>query len=241
MKKLSKVTEFIKRHLIIISTVAAVLLISVGVVYSSFDNPPPAESPPPVTPPAEQPAPPTESKPPPAPAPAPPPPTFEQKIKNFTESIFDVCDTGESKEITLVFTEIEVNEQTAKLLAHIDIPADIPLEIEAVDIDFQAANKVLTESKSIIYDKFHVTIKAQVSVEEGEPEVEVTSISFGFIPLPKPLRDRIVALGMEKVDAVQAQLTQAGAGCNGKVDLEFTNINIQESNITISVLIKPRA
>ncbi len=241
MLRFSKIKEFIKRHLVITSTVTVLLILSVGVAYPILNNPTPAEPAPQVTAPVEQPAPPVESKPP--PAPAPPPPTFEQKIENFNEAIAEVFDTGERKEITLAFTEAEVNEQAAKLLAHIEMPADIPLEIEAVDIDFQADNKVITEARSIIYDRFKVTIKAkaQVSIEEGEPEVEVTSISFGFVPLPKSLRDRIVALGMQKVDAVQAQLTRAGAGGNGKVDLEFTNINIQESNISATLLVKPGA
>lgn len=165
----SKVKNFIKIHLVITSTVTVLLLISAGIAYSLLNNPTPPEPALEVKAPVEQPALPVESKLPPAPAPASPPPTFKHKIETFSEAIAEVRDTGESKEITLAFTETEVNERAAKLLAHIGIPSDIPLKIEAVDIDCQAANKVLTEARSIIYDRFKVTIKAkaQVSVEES--------------------------------------------------------------------------
>ena len=228
-----------KSHPIIITTVAVAVLILVGVSYSLLNKPSPTEPPPQVTPSIEQPAPPRESKPP----PVQPPPSFEQKIENLKTAIADVCATGEIKEVTMVFSETEANNQAAKLLAQTKIPEDIPLEIESVRIDFQSDNNVLTEARSVIYDSLKVTIKvkAKVGIKEGKPEVEVTSISFGFIPLPKPLKDRIVDLGMQKLDALQAQLTETGLDCNGKVDLQFTDINIEQDKVTITLIIKPRA
>ena len=99
---------------------------------------------------------------------------------------------------------------------------------------------MLTEAKSVIYDRFKVTIKvkAEVGILDGEPEVEVTSISFGFIPMPGILKDRIVDMGMQKVDAVKNQLTGAGTDWDGKVIVEFTDIDIEESKASITVAIK---
>ncbi|GAG18095.1 unnamed protein product, partial [marine sediment metagenome] len=187
MEWLSEVKESMKSHPIIISTVAIVVLILAGVSYSLLSKPSPTEPPPQVAPSIEQPAPSRESEPP----SVQPPLSFEQKMESLQKDIADVCATNESKEVTLVFSETEANNQAAKLLAQTEIPEDIPLEIESVYIDFQSDNNVLTEARSVIYNRFKVTIKvkAQVGIEDGKPEVKVTSISFGFVPLPKPLKD----------------------------------------------------
>jgi len=234
MKGLSKVKEFIKSRPILIGTGVAVLLILAGVSYPVLSNSSPAEPPPQIITSPKPPAPPPKSN--------PPPLSFEQKIENLKKIIADVCATGESKEITLVFTETEANNQAAKLVAQAEIPEDIPLDIESVHIDFQPDNNVLTEARSVIYNRFKVTIKikAMVDIEEGKPEVEVTSISFGFVPLPKPLKDKISDFITQKIDSLQS-LAEAELGGNGKIDLEFRNIKIQDSKVTITLLIKPRA
>lgn len=158
------------------------------------------------------------------------------------QAIADVCQSGESQKVTLVFTEAEANEQAAILLAQTEIPEDIPLEIESVHIDFQADNNVETEVKSVIYGiKATIKVKAQVSIKEGRPEVEITEVNLGFMPLPKPLKDKIIELVSQKIDALLNQLTETEIGCEGKVDLEFTNIDIQENQVTISIIVKPKA
>jgi len=238
MKGLPKVKEFMKSRPILISTiVVVVLLILAGVSYPVLSNPSSPEPPPQVATSPKPSTPPPKSKP-----PTENPLSFEQKIEKLKKAIADVCATGESKEVTLVFTETEANNQAAKLVAQVKIPEDIPLEIESVHIDFQPDNNVLTEARSAIYNKLKVTIKVKaiVGIEESKPEVEVTSISFGFVPLPKPLKDKISDFITQKIDAAQS-LAEAELGGGGKIDLEFRNIKIQESKVTITVLIKPRA
>ncbi len=234
-----------KSPLIIIITVVAALFSLAGAGYFLLSNPsqtelpqpstPPTEPPQPSTSPTEPPAPPRESKPP----PGQPPLTFEQKMESLREAIADVCATGESQEVTLVFTEAEANNQAAELLATAEIPMDIPLEIESVYIDFQSDNNVLTETRSVIYDRFEVTIKVitQVSIEEGKPQIEVTKVSFGVVPLPQLLKDQIVGLITQQIDDLLSQLTSPEIDCNGKVDLEFKDISIQEEKLTVTVLI----
>lgn len=227
------IKESRKSRLIIISIAVAVLLISAGVGYSFLSKSSPAK-PPQVTTPVQQPAPPPQVKPP----TEQPAPSFEQKIENLKKVIADVRTTGESKEVTMVFSETEANNQAAKLVAQTKIPKDIPLKIESIHIDFQSNNKVLTEAQSVIYDRFKVTIKAetQANIKKGRLDLEVTNISFGFVPLPNPLKDRIVELGRQKIDALQSQFAK-----DENIDLEFTNINIEGSKVTIKVIIKPGA
>ena len=206
-----------KSPLITIITVVAALFILSGAGYFLLSNPPPAEPPQPSTPPTEPPAPPRESKPP----PGQPPLTFEQRMESLGEAIADVCATGESQEVTLVFTEAEANNRAAEFLATAEIPMDLPLEIESVYIDFQSDNNVLTETRSVIYDRFEVTIKVitQVSIEEGKPQIEVTKVSFGVVPLPQLLKDRIVGLITQQIDDLLSQLTSPEIECNGKAGI----------------------
>jgi len=227
-----------KRPLVIISIAAVVLLILAGAGYFVWSNLFPPEPPPPGATLTAPPPPPKESKPPPPKKPA---PGLEEKVENFMQAIADVSATGKSKEVTLVFTEAEVNDQAAMLLTQVEIPGDIPLEIKGVHIDFQTDNNLVTEVETATYG-FEVTIKVKtkVGVKEGKPDVEITDVSFGFIPLPETLKDRIVDFLKQKIDDSLVQLTETGIGGNGKVNLEFKDINIQEEEMTITVIIKPK-
>ena len=237
--------------LIIIVTIVAVLLIASGVYYFILSKPsPPAEqptSPREIKPPTEQPTPPVETKPsterlaPPEESKPPteqPPLTFEQKIESLKQAVADVLATGEAREITLVITETEANDQAANLLPQAEIPGDIPLEIKGVRIDLQTGNNLLTEIEAVIYGfTGKIEVKSHVSIEEGRPAVEVTDVS---VPLPG-VKDKIAGLIEQKIEDLLSQLTETALGSDEEVDLEYKEINIQEEKVTITVLIKPRA
>ena len=241
-----------KSILIIISAAVALLLIAVGIIYATgylnFNIPPPTEPVPQQAPPAKQPVPAKESEAPteqPVPAKeseAPieqPPLTLEEKLEKLRKAIADVGATGESKEITLVFTETEANDLAETLLVQIEMPEDIPLQITKVHIDFQTGNNVVTEAETAASGlTITLKVKSHVSIEEGKPAVEVTDIN---LPLPKSLKDKITVLVREKTVALLDRLTQAELGDNEKVDLEYIDIDIQEEELTITLLIKPRA
>lgn len=239
-----------KKRLLIIGTAVVLLLIAAGVSYYFLSRAAPTDT---TTPkalpqvsattesfaPAEQSILPSkESQPLPKSSLTP----FEQKIESLKQAVADVCDSSERKALTLIFTETEVNDQASDHIKKIEIPADIPLELESIHLYLEPDNNVLIQARSVLYGKLKVTIKAtaQVSVEAGKPKVEITKVSFGFIPLPGILKDRIVGLATSKIDDLQKQITEADIGCNGKVGMEFTDITIQQDKLTISVLLKPR-
>ena len=228
----------LKSPLVIISITIAGLLVLAGASYFlgyfNFNIPPPPEPPPQGTP--AEPPPPRESE---LPT-RQPAPGVKEKIESLGQAIADVSTTGESKEVTLVFTEAEINEQASILLAQIEMPEDIRLEVKSVHIDLQTDNKLVTEVETVAYG-FEVTIKvkAQVGIKEGKPGVEITDINFGFIPLPGTVKDRITALITQNTDDLLVYLTESEIG-GGKVDFEFKDINIQQKEITIAIIIKPK-
>ena len=234
-----------------IGILAALLLIAAGIIYAAdylkSDIPPPtgrapqpappASEPPPKLPepeseaPPEQPAPPEESK-----APIEPQSlTMEQKIEKLRNAIAEVGATGESQEVTLLFTETEANAMAAVLLVQFEMPEDIPLQIENVNIDFQKENTVVTEAETALLT---LKVTSHVSIEEGKPAVEVTDIN---LPLPQSLKDQIAVLVREKTVALLDQLTRSALDNNGEVELEYTDIAIQEEDLTITLLLKPAA
>jgi len=217
---------------IIISIVLPLMVIAIGAWFFMSGSPPQPPSPPPTppaAPPAEQPA-------------QPPPLTFEQKINSLKQAIANVCATGESREITLTFTEAEANDQAAKLLATVEIPPDIPLEIERIHVDFQPGNNVAAEVKAAAYGfKPTIKVKAQVGIADGMPDVVITRVSFGFIPLPRLAKDKIVSLIGQEINNLQRQFTNGAMGYGGKVALEFTSINVQHEKATITLIVKPGA
>jgi flagellar basal body-associated protein FliL len=235
-----------KFAIIIIIAIVFVLIGGGYLVFSNFfssEPPPKDEAPtePPATPeatPTTPPAPPKESAPPPEPPPA---PSIEEKVVDFGQAVADVLASGESQEVTLVFTEAEVNEQATKLLAQVEIPEDIPLEIKSVHIDLQPGNNLLTEAETTILG-FGVTLKAnaQVSIREGKPKVDITKVSFGAIPIPGAIKDAVVGFITQQTDDLLVQLTKPAIDGDG-IDLEFQEINTQEDKVTITILVKKAA
>ena len=57
---------------------------------------------------------------------------------------------------------------------------------------------------------------------------------------PKPIKNNIVELISQKIDALLNQLTETETACKGKVDLEFTKIDIEENKLTTTVIVKPK-
>ena len=156
--------------------------------------------------------------------------------------VTDACRTSHSQQLTLSFTEAETNEQASEFLSRLTLPEDIPLEVESIRIDFRADNIAAAEAESLIYGNFKATIKATayVSIKNGRPDVELTKVSFGIIPLPKAARDKIIGLVPQKIEALLNYLTETEAECQGKVNLEFTAITINENSVTISVIASPK-
>ena len=240
-----------KSPLVITSITVAALLIIVGVGYFILSNLTPPELPTPSPAAAEPPPPPKENTPTPAPpAPVkeseppsnPPAPSFEEKIENFIQAIADVYATGESKEVTLVFTEAEINQQAGKRVTQFEMPGDIPLEVKSVHIDLQTDNNLVTEVGATSYGiEVTIDIKTKVGVKEGKPSVEVTDISSGNPLLDAILKDKFIELITQKTDDLLVQLIEGETGSSGKVDLEFTNITVQQEEITFTIIIKPIA
>ena len=232
--------------LIIITAIVFIIIGGGYIVFSNFfssEPPPKDEAPaePPATPDATlttPPAPPKESAPP--PPTEPPAPDYEEKVTDFRQAVADVLASGESQEVTLVFTEAEVNDQAAKLVAQMETPEDIPLEVKSVHIDLQPGNNLLTEAETAILG-FGVTLEvsSQVSISEGKPKVTTTDVSFGAIPIPVPgaVKDAVVEFITQRTDELMVQLTQTTVGGDG-IDFEFKEINTQEEKVTITVLIR---
>ncbi len=239
-----------KSPLVIISITVAALLIIVGVGYFILNNLSPPEPPPPSAPVTEPPPPPKESAPPEPPAPVkeseppakPPAPSFEEKIENFKQAIADVYASGASKEVTLVLTEAEINQQAGKRVTQFEMPGDIPLEVKSVHIDLQTDNNLVTKVGATSYGiEVTIDIKTKVGVKEGKPSVEVTDISSGNPLLDAVLKDKFIELIAQNTGDLLVQLIEGETGGAGKVDLVFTDINIQQEQMTFTIIIKPIA
>ncbi len=161
--------------------------------------------------------------------------SFEQEMEKLTETMTDVASTGESSEVSLVFSEETVNDKVAQSLIGTTINAGATMEVTAVDLDLQAGNIIEAELKGTTSFGFGVIIrvKAQVSIEAGKPVVEVIDAN-----VPK---DLIADAITEALDTLLIQLTRIGSGDDENVDIEFTDITIQDDELTLVVMIRPKA
>lgn len=166
------------------------------------------------------------------------PSTFEQKMENLRKVIADVSSTSEAQELTLVFTEAEVNEQAAKRLTSTEISEDLPMEINSVHVDLKTGNNIVAKIGAVIFGfTGTVKIESQVGIEDGKPVAEVTDVS---VPLPG-VKETISELAQQKIEELLDQLTGPELVGNEEVDLEYLEINTQEEDITIKLLAKPQA
>jgi hypothetical protein len=220
-----------KIFLIIISSIVALFLVTAGIFYIIGHDAAITEAPPPTTPASGSPGPAEE------PTPSPDKAPIETGIDGLNNVTAEVYATGEPREVVIVITETEANNKAAELLPTIEIPADIPLEIEGVHLDLQPDNIVLVEAQSTLFGRLKATIRAttQVSILEGKPQVEITKVSFGFVPVPQALKDKIVSLVTEEFDEFIAQIVTTGT--SGEVSLEFRDISIQQDDLTVTVVI----
>jgi hypothetical protein len=223
-----------KIFLIIIGSIIALFLITAGIFYAASRSAPITEAPPPATPPSAQPAPPEE------PAPADEAPV-QTGIDGFTDAAAEVYATGEPKELDIFITETEANQRAAGLVATLEIPPDIPLEIKSIHLDLQPDNIVLVEAPSTLFGRLSATVRVttRVSIEAGEPKVEITKISFGLIPVPQSLKDEIDSLITEKLGDFTAYLVASEVGGSGEVSVEFQDISIRQDDLTVSVVVRP--
>ncbi len=165
--------------------------------------------------------------------------TFDQKIEGLRQAIDQVCTTGLSQEVSLVFSEAEANEQAGKLLSTTEIETDIPLEVTGVKIYFEDDNRVKAEIKAVIYG-FKPTIKTETSVgiRDGEPEIEITRLSFGFLPLPGLVKDKVEQIIMQKIDELKTRYSGSQMGCDGKINFEFTDIGISQGEVSVTLTLR---
>ncbi len=167
---------------------------------------------------------------------------FEQKIEKLGEVIEGVSITGESRDVILVFTEAEANEQAVKLLSEIKIPEDIPLKVRGVSVDFQADNNVLTVVETTAFGfgflPAKIKVKSKVDSEAGELIVEVTEVNFWFVRLPGSLKDRVAGFIGQLIGDLLERFTKTES--SSKTTLEFDGINIQEERVTFRIRITPR-
>jgi hypothetical protein len=228
---------------IAIGAIVALLLVAGAAGYYFLTLLSPADVTPESTPPTTQPSPVTAqpSQPPAQPPPSDEPPaSFEEKIQGFIEELQEASTAGESTEITLVITEDEANSNIAPLLAQVEIPEDIPLEVESIHIDFQPGI-VATELRGTTYGiTLTIQVEARVHIEDGKPRVEVVDINLGWLPLPQLVKDQITGLITQKIEELQTEALNQAIAAIGDVDWEVTRVDIQETQVTVSLLIKPK-
>jgi hypothetical protein len=228
---------------VIIIIVAIIALAGAGVggylIANKLNTPSPPQ-PAPTTPvSAPSPAPAPAPSPAPTPTPAPPAPTaqnFEQKIESLQDVISRVQTSGKSEEVTLAFTEAEVNEQAKALLTQ--MPPDSQFKVTSVKIDLKPNNVIAAELGAVAAGiSLPIKVNVQVSVISGKPDLKITSINFGFIPLPQSVKDQVSATLAKSLDDMLMHMMQTGAG--GGIALEFKTITIRENDMTMTVLINP--
>ncbi len=156
-------------------------------------------------------------------------------MEKLTETITTVASTGESSEVSLVFSEATVNDQVAQSLVGTTIDAGVTMDVTAVDLDLQSGNLIEAELNGTTSFGFGVVIRvtAQVSIEAGKPAVEVIDAN---VPA-----DLIANAITEAIDSLLIQLTRTGSGDDENVDIEFTEITIQDDELTLVVMVRPKA
>lgn len=170
----------------------------------------------------------------------PPQQNLEQMLKSLQQEAAKASGRGEPVETTLTVTEEQANSEIAPRLLETEIPEELPVELEAVHFDFQP-EAVLTELAVTAYGiTVSADITAQVNIVDGKPEIEVTDIGFGWMPLPEAAKDQLTDLITTKMaDLQEDALDREMAAVIGDADWSITYLSIQEEQATVTLLIQP--
>lgn len=165
--------------------------------------------------------------------------SFDQKVEALKQAIKEVSTTGLSQKVSLVFSEEEANQQAVALLTRTRIAADIPLEITGIKVHFLDKNRVVTEIKTV-FPPFKPTIKTElnIGVSYGEPEVEIIRLSFGLLPLPNSVKERITLEMRRQIDDLIARYRGEQTGSAGSIRLEFNDIEVRQAEASTTITIR---
>jgi len=181
-----------------LGAVVVLLLAIAWVGYYLLTKPPQSELPPAATPPVEQlapeVAPPVEqSAPKVTPSTEPSPLSFSQKIDNLWQEVEEVRVTGEGREVTLVFTEAEINSEIPRLLTKANLREAVPLDIKSAQLDFHPDDAITVLTTVDTYGiTLDVEVETRVGIEAGKPRITIVDIHLGKIFLPTFIKNYVI-------------------------------------------------
>jgi len=165
--------------------------------------------------------------------------SFEQKVEALKQIINEVSATGQRQEVRLVFSEEEANRQAAAMLSGTEINEDIPLEITSIKVYFIDDNRVLAEVKTVL-PPFKPTVRVEIAVgvRDREPEVEVTRLGFGWLPLTGSVKEQMTLAIQRQIDEIVSRYGGAYAGNADGVLVELNDIKVRQGEVSVDITVR---
>jgi hypothetical protein len=144
--------------------------------------------------------------------------SFDQKLDTLKSQIKAAVDAGESKQVSLVITENEINSKFVQMLAEGELPA-----LKRILINFDDGYFLIYA----VVDAPGIDAKTgsmgRVEIIEGEPRVVLDEFNLGKLPLPKSVNKRVEQL-LNIIVRLQVP----------EMSLDITGVEIKNHEFTIT-------
>ncbi|MBI2869326.1 MAG: hypothetical protein HYX96_05830 [Chloroflexi bacterium] len=208
----------------VVAGIVALLLLAVAVNYLFIERP-------------------FAQRPPPAPVqPSPPPPVLEPgkgftaKIEDFRRSALEACASGQDKELSLSFTEQEINEQASYMLRQSQAGGEVPLDIRRGHIDLQPGGNFVTEVEAAAMNiSFNITVKSRLTIQSGKLNIETLDIQMPV--LLASFKEQIGLAIRMKTQEVLAQIDAVGLECaQGRLEVKYLTVSTGDQDLDVNVM-----
>jgi hypothetical protein len=143
--------------------------------------------------------------------------SFDQKLDTMESQIKAAINAGESKQVSLVITENEINSKLVQMLAEGELPSLKRVLINLGDGYFLAYAVVDTPGIDA-----KTGLMGRVEIIEGEPKVVIDEFNLGKLPLPKSVNKRVEQL-LNIVVSLQLP----------EVSLDITDVEIKSHELNV--------
>lgn len=164
--------------------------------------------------------------------------SFTQKIDDLRKAAQEVFDSGNGKEVRLLLTEGEVNQQVASMLAQSRARGELPMDIKRASVDLQPDNAFTIEIDAVALNiNFNIKVISRIGIKAARPSIETVDVQ---VPLVlSSFKEQIAGMVRQQTEAMLSQLTQTEPVGGGKLEVQFTEIKTGDQELAVTAMLTP--
>ncbi len=163
--------------------------------------------------------------------------SIDFKLAQLKKDLDAAYTSGQAREISLTLTEPEANEAAVRQIRASG--SQIAMQIKGISVDIQKGNLMQISIDAVTFGiTYSMTVTANIRVNNGALDIQINSVEVPL--LLTSYKDSISGMVKQETELMLKQLTSGGLGYDSKIDLQFTDVQTDDSSIIVKALAKPK-